>query len=79
MESSEKQPIREQWEYRVEWRSDTGMYYDRFFEDVLKPLGREGWELVHLFEFVYPANQMSERHIKGYFKRRLEVKHAQVD
>ena len=58
------QPTR--WEYRVEGQI-VGKYWDAMLELHLKPLGEQGWELVHISE--RPAVSDEDRHLKAYFKR----------
>ena len=54
------------WEYCVK-ECATGRYYDAFFELYLEPLGRDGWELVHVTE--RPVISEDVVSLKGYFKR----------
>jgi len=62
----------EKWEYRVEYCS-VGKYYDYMLELYLKPLGDEGWELVHITEWpINLADCASDVHLKAYFKRRKQ-------
>ena len=58
------------WEYLVEEQSGVDQYFDSFFEFVLKPLGEEGWELLHITERRdHPFDRQVS--LKGYFKRRV--------
>ena len=60
-----------QWEYKVEG-VEVGKYYDSLLELYLKPLGADGWELVHITERKPPimiAGHTDEVHLKAYFKR----------
>ena len=59
--------MNELWEYKVE-SVDVGRYNDAMLELHLRPLGDQGWEVVHITE---RKNWCRDGvHLKAYFKRR---------
>ena len=60
----------ELWEYKVE-SVDVGRYYDEMLEWCLKPLGDQGWELVHITARKNEEGR-DDVHLKAYFKRRKQ-------
>lgn len=55
----------QQWEYRTE-TAEVGTHYDSLTELHLTPLGRQGWELVHISE--WPVSGQTKL-VKAYLKR----------
>ena len=61
--------MNELWEYKVEAVEVGRYYYDAMLELHLRPLGDQGWELVHITERKNFGSD--DVHLKAYFKRRI--------
>ena len=66
-------PCSLKWEYKVKG-VDVDKYYDVLLELYLKPLGSEGWELMHITErkpLATISGHSDIVHLKAYFKRQV--------
>lgn len=55
----------QQWEYCTA-TSEVGPYFDSLVELHLKPLGQQGWELIHIVQWPTEGNSVI---VKAYLKR----------